>query len=101
MATNMTTFQGYPQAQQQQPHHHQPTTLEEVRTLWIGDLQFWVDENYLTSCFSHSGEVSLSLSLDIYPYRISSFLMIFRTYDTTLIITFIVVTSIREMNIKF
>lgn len=39
------------------PHHHQPTSLEEVRTLWIGDLQYWVDENYLHSCFAHTGEV--------------------------------------------
>ncbi|KAM5558227.1 polyadenylate-binding protein RBP47B'-like [Rosa sericea] len=41
--------QGYP--------HHQPTSIEEVRTLWIGDLQYWVDENYLTTCFAHTGEV--------------------------------------------
>ncbi|XP_062085032.1 polyadenylate-binding protein RBP47B' isoform X2 [Humulus lupulus] len=58
MATT-TTFQGYPQQPQPQPqqHHHQPTTVEEVRTLWIGDLQYWVDENYLNSCFAHTGEV--------------------------------------------
>ncbi|KAM0843403.1 hypothetical protein ACQ4PT_057728 [Festuca glaucescens] len=37
--------------------YHQPTTLEEVRTLWIGDLQYWADENYLYSCFAHTGEV--------------------------------------------
>ncbi|KAI8526220.1 hypothetical protein RHMOL_Rhmol13G0291500 [Rhododendron molle] len=37
--------------------YHQPTTLEEVRTLWIGDLQYWVDDSYLHSCFSHTGEV--------------------------------------------
>ncbi|KAI3935236.1 hypothetical protein MKW98_018425 [Papaver atlanticum] len=54
--------------QQQQPQvwgvggapsqpYHQPTTLEEIRTLWIGDLQYWVDENYLNTCFAHSGEV--------------------------------------------
>ncbi|GAB2287036.1 Polyadenylate-binding protein rbp47b' [Dionaea muscipula] len=50
---------------QPQPHHqanstasyHQPQTLEEVRTLWIGDLQYWVDENYLLSCFASTGEV--------------------------------------------
>ncbi|RVW85403.1 Polyadenylate-binding protein RBP47B' [Vitis vinifera] len=35
----------------------QPTSVEEVRTLWIGDLQYWVDENYLHSCFAHTGEV--------------------------------------------
>lgn len=33
------------------------TGLEEVRTLWIGDLQYWVDESYLSQCFAHSGEV--------------------------------------------
>ncbi|EHA8588760.1 polyadenylate-binding protein RBP47B' [Cocos nucifera] len=37
--------------------YHQPTSLEEVRTLWIGDLQYWVDESYLHSCFAHTGEV--------------------------------------------
>lgn len=41
--------------------YHQPTTLEEVRTLWIGDLQYWVDETYLSSCFAHTGEVLLFL----------------------------------------
>ncbi|KAF3780586.1 RBP47B' Polyadenylate-binding protein RBP47B' [Nymphaea thermarum] len=35
----------------------QPTTVEEVRSLWIGDLQYWVDEAYLHSCFAHTGEV--------------------------------------------
>ncbi|KAK8630326.1 hypothetical protein V6N13_079124 [Hibiscus sabdariffa] len=40
-----------------QHHHHHPATLEEVRTLWIGDLQFWVDESYLNSCFAHTGEL--------------------------------------------
>ncbi|KNA16762.1 hypothetical protein SOVF_086270 [Spinacia oleracea] len=40
-----------------QPHHHQPQTLEEVRTLWIGDLQIWVDESYILNCFAQSGEV--------------------------------------------
>ena len=50
-----------------QPSYHQPTSVEEVRTLWIGDLQYWVDENYLHNCFAHTGEV-LSLSLSIYIY---------------------------------
>jgi RNA recognition motif-containing protein len=26
-------------------------------TLWIGDLQYWVDENYPHTCFSHTGDV--------------------------------------------
>lgn len=37
--------------------YHQPTSIEEIRTLWIGDLQYWVDENYLHNCFAHTGEV--------------------------------------------
>ncbi|KAG8097059.1 hypothetical protein GUJ93_ZPchr0013g37867 [Zizania palustris] len=37
--------------------YHQPTSLEEVRTLWIGDLQYWADENYLYNCFAHTGEL--------------------------------------------
>ncbi|KAK8450489.1 hypothetical protein SEVIR_6G035300v4 [Setaria viridis] len=29
----------------------------EVRTLWIGDLQYWMDENYIYGCFAATGEV--------------------------------------------
>ncbi|XP_022753140.1 polyadenylate-binding protein RBP45C-like isoform X1 [Durio zibethinus] len=29
----------------------------EFRSLWIGDLQQWMDENYLISIFAHTGEV--------------------------------------------
>ncbi|THU71028.1 hypothetical protein C4D60_Mb08t31210 [Musa balbisiana] len=43
--------------------YHQPATLEEVRSLWIGDLQYWVDESYLHSCFAHTGEVTLVPSI--------------------------------------
>ncbi len=43
--------------------YHQPTSLEEVRTLWIGDLQYWADENYLYNCFAHTGEVGLHAAL--------------------------------------
>ncbi|KAF4372523.1 hypothetical protein F8388_027196 [Cannabis sativa] len=48
--------QGPPQQTQpsQQP---QPTSSDEVRTLWIGDLQYWMEENYLYGCFAHTGEV--------------------------------------------
>uniref|UniRef100_A0A1D1Z3B4 Polyadenylate-binding protein RBP45 n=1 Tax=Anthurium amnicola TaxID=1678845 RepID=A0A1D1Z3B4_9ARAE len=35
----------------------QPASAEEIRSLWIGDLQYWMDETYLHSCFSSSGEV--------------------------------------------
>lgn len=44
-----------PAYQFQQPH--QPASAEEVKTLWIGDLQYWVDESYLYGCFAHTGEV--------------------------------------------
>eukprot|EP00250_Pteridium_aquilinum_P001994 c12207_g1_i1 orf=119-1441(+) len=53
-------YQQYQQQQQQwQPSYpyHQPQTLEEVRTLWIGDLQYWMEENYIQSCFAHTNEV--------------------------------------------
>uniref|UniRef100_A0A0D9VVS9 RRM domain-containing protein n=1 Tax=Leersia perrieri TaxID=77586 RepID=A0A0D9VVS9_9ORYZ len=31
---------------------------EGVKTLWIGDLQYWMDESYLYNCFSQAGEVT-------------------------------------------
>ncbi|KAK8992230.1 hypothetical protein V6N11_048319 [Hibiscus sabdariffa] len=43
---------------QQQPAAGQPTSADEVRTLWIGDLQYYMDENYLLSCFAQTGEVA-------------------------------------------
>lgn len=30
---------------------------EETRTLWIGDLQYWMDDNYIYSCFAQTGEL--------------------------------------------
>lgn len=45
----------------QGPTHYQiPQTFEEVRTLWVGDLQYWMDESYLCSCFAVTGEQILS-----------------------------------------
>lgn len=41
----------------QPPPQQQPASADEVRTLWIGDLQYWMDENYLYTCFAHTGEV--------------------------------------------
>lgn len=38
----------------------QPGSSDEIRSLWIGDLQYWMDEAYLQSCFSQplqNGEV--------------------------------------------
>ncbi|VAI87542.1 unnamed protein product [Triticum turgidum subsp. durum] len=34
-----------------------PAGPNEVRTLWIGDLQYWMDENYVYNCFASTGEV--------------------------------------------
>lgn len=51
---------GQPQIAPQQPQptqQAQPTSSDEVRTLWIGDLQYWMEENYLYGCFAHTGEV--------------------------------------------
>lgn len=45
------------QQQQQQPSQIQGSS-DENKTIWIGDLQNWMDEAYLNSCFAHSGEVS-------------------------------------------
>ncbi|KAG6514823.1 hypothetical protein ZIOFF_025196 [Zingiber officinale] len=35
----------------------QPSSADEIRTLWIGELQYWMDENYLYTCFVQTGEV--------------------------------------------
>ncbi|GJX88591.1 polyadenylate-binding protein RBP47 [Tanacetum coccineum] len=53
--------------QQQQYHHHQQqqqqhssqiqATSEDNKTIWVGDLHQWMDETYLQSCFSQTGEV--------------------------------------------
>ncbi|KAL5979771.1 Polyadenylate-binding protein rbp47b' [Asimina triloba] len=51
-----------------QPSYHQPTSTDEIRTLWIGDLQYWVDESYLHTCFAHTGEV---LSIKIIRNKIT------------------------------
>ncbi|GMP75435.1 hypothetical protein CsSME_00032526 [Camellia sinensis var. sinensis] len=34
-----------------------PASSDEVHTLWIGDLQYWMDEQYLVNCFAQIGEV--------------------------------------------
>lgn len=50
-----------PQYQQQQlpmaMQQHQPQSSDDVKTLWVGDLQFWMDEGYLHTCFAHTGEL--------------------------------------------
>lgn len=40
--------------------HQQQSQPGEIRTLWIGDLQYWMDEAYINTCFAHTGEVSTS-----------------------------------------
>ncbi|CAA2967390.1 polyadenylate-binding RBP47 [Olea europaea subsp. europaea] len=51
----------YHQQQQYQQHLQQKQQIqissEDNKTIWIGDLQQWMDETYLQSCFSETGEV--------------------------------------------
>nr|ABR18422.1 unknown [Picea sitchensis] len=55
--------QHQPQPQHPQPqlmaqqYSQQPTSADEVRTLWVGDLQYWMDETYMQSCFGNNQEV--------------------------------------------
>ncbi|KAJ6971771.1 polyadenylate-binding protein RBP47 [Populus alba] len=55
---------------QYQPHHHHLPHVQqhtqkqqregsgENKTIWIGDLHHWMDENYLHSCFVSTGEIA-------------------------------------------
>ncbi|KAK4377269.1 hypothetical protein RND71_003565 [Anisodus tanguticus] len=43
--------------QQQHKQQIQQNSSEDNRTIWIGDLQQWMDEGYLHSCFAQAGEV--------------------------------------------
>lgn len=52
-----------PMQMQQQPFHGQQQSGDEIKTLWVGDLQYWMDENYLLSCFSSNGEVVASVKI--------------------------------------
>ncbi|RWW88997.1 hypothetical protein BHE74_00002107 [Ensete ventricosum] len=60
-------------AQHLVPYHHPPVLTpqhhgagansaaaggEENKTIWVGDLHYWMDENYLHNCFGHTGEPS-------------------------------------------
>ncbi|KAL3621174.1 Polyadenylate-binding protein rbp47 [Castilleja foliolosa] len=50
----------HPHQQQQQFQQNNgqiQSSSEDNKTIWIGDLQQWMDEGYLHSCFSQSGEV--------------------------------------------
>lgn len=44
-------------APQQQYATTQNPGPDEIRSLWIGDLLPWMDENYILSCFGPTGEV--------------------------------------------
>ncbi|XP_071731011.1 polyadenylate-binding protein RBP45-like [Rutidosis leptorrhynchoides] len=50
--------QAPPQQQQQQYGGGAPASSDEIRSLWIGDLQYWMDEAYVTNCFYNTGEVA-------------------------------------------
>ncbi|KAI5683450.1 hypothetical protein M9H77_04678 [Catharanthus roseus] len=55
-------YQQQPPAQQQQPQQYNgasadPNASDGIRSLWIGDLQYWMDEQYIVNCFAHTGEV--------------------------------------------
>ncbi|XP_002510266.2 polyadenylate-binding protein RBP47 isoform X1 [Ricinus communis] len=59
----------YHQYHHHHPHPHQPQQHHqnqgssgggcggENRTVWIGDLHHWMDENYLHTCFASTGEI--------------------------------------------
>ncbi|XP_057469323.1 polyadenylate-binding protein RBP47-like [Actinidia eriantha] len=38
-------------------HHHQGSNVEN-KTIWVGDLHSWMEEDYLHSCFASTGEVA-------------------------------------------
>lgn len=45
------------QSQQSQKGNQIQTSSEDNKTIWVGDLQHWMDEAYLQSCFAQTGEV--------------------------------------------
>ncbi|WCJ35378.1 RNA-binding protein 47C [Euphorbia peplus] len=45
-------------AAQQQHHPNQQGSAGENKTIWIGDLHHWMDENYLHTCFVSTGEIA-------------------------------------------
>ncbi|KAK8950683.1 Polyadenylate-binding protein RBP47 [Platanthera zijinensis] len=52
-------FYGFHQPMQPPPSplYQLGAGAEDNKTIWVGDLQYWMDENYLHSCFGHTGEV--------------------------------------------
>ncbi|XP_031400641.1 polyadenylate-binding protein RBP45C-like [Punica granatum] len=51
------TPQPVPPPQVQQYGAPQDPGSNEIKSLWIGDLQSYMDENYILNCFVHTGEV--------------------------------------------
>lgn len=48
-----------PPPQQIQQYSSSPASgSDEIRSLWIGDLQYWMDDAYITNCFFHTGELA-------------------------------------------
>ncbi|XP_015089768.1 polyadenylate-binding protein RBP47-like isoform X2 [Solanum pennellii] len=50
-------YMPYYHQQHQQMIQIQQNASEDNRTIWIGDLQQWMDEGYLHTCFAQAGEV--------------------------------------------
>ncbi|XP_043709286.1 polyadenylate-binding protein RBP47-like isoform X2 [Telopea speciosissima] len=50
-------YMPYHHQQQPTPQQHQQGSADENKTIWVGDLHNWMDENYLNNCFGHTGEV--------------------------------------------
>ncbi|KAF0908756.1 hypothetical protein E2562_028575 [Oryza meyeriana var. granulata] len=60
--------QQYPPPHQQQyapaPQQYAPAPgSDEIRSLWIGDLQYWMDENYLYNAFAPMGQQVTSVKV--------------------------------------
>lgn len=61
------TPQHYMAAAYHHPYHHGQHQQQQQmgsgggadnKTLWVGDLHHWMDENYLHSCFANTGEIA-------------------------------------------
>lgn len=64
-----------------------PTKEEDRRSLWIGGLLDWMNEDYLYSCFTHSPEVhALLQSLATFSIR---FHYLLTNWRVTLLLLFI------------
>ncbi|KAF7840856.1 polyadenylate-binding protein RBP47-like [Senna tora] len=49
-----------PPPSHQQYQQQKQGSSDEIRTIWLGDLHHWMGENYLHSCFAHTGEVKIA-----------------------------------------